>query len=597
MSDVVALKYTVGDLAGRKLAERSVEALKTLGWTEHVDRRGLRLLTKRSPADVAPIVLQDDGGVVMGIMFERADSGARRLLEVDRATAVEWCSSHGHALVERFWGPYLVALLDLERDRVLILRDPMGARPCYFAELGRVRVMFTDLHAWSALCTLEMDLEYLRLFLAHPRLVLERSGIVGVEEAAPGRLYAWERTRTTQTQLWAPEPPSRKDAQMAFDDASALLRSTAESCGVTWAKAGLPIIHRLSGGMDSGAALACIVKGGATDIVAINERPHEIPEADEFEAAARTAGCLGVPLLEVPCAASAVDYRRLLDAPAAPKPSLADLSFADPSVLFVFDQDRAVLLTSGQGGDQVFSRRPLLDGAADAVRDGRSWPEVLQIIMDGARLSGKSAAFLLAQTWQGLTQSQQRSLGRAMGIEAESRDSMRRKAMECSFEHPWVAGIDHRGPARALRALNLIDLSFYQRPTLLAVRSIAAPIFASQPMVETVLRIPPYLMQRGGSDRALARKAFSDLLPGLNLTRTTKGDTTRHFVRVLKANRAYLRDLLQSGELVQRGLVDPVQLTSDLGRPEGPALFRLLSALVAESWIARIKALPAPFAA
>ncbi len=594
MSDVVAFKYTVGDLAGRRLAERSAQVLKTLGWTEHVDRRGLRLLTKPSRADVAQIVLQDDGGVVVGIMFERADSGARRLLEVDRATAVQWCSTHGHALVERFWGPYLVALLDLERDRVLILRDPMGARPCYFAELGSVRVMFTDLHAWSALCSLEIDLEYLRLFLAHPRLVLERTGIVGVEEAAPGRLYAWERTRTTQAQLWAPQPPSRKDCQLGFNDAAALLSSTAQTCGAAWAKAGLPIVHRLSGGMDSGAALACLVKGGATDIVAINERPQEIPEADEFEAAGRTARCLGVPLLEVSCVASAVDYRRLLDAPAAPKPSLADLSFADPSVLFVFDQDRAVLLTSGQGGDQVFSRRPLLDGAADAIRDGRPWNEVLQIIMDGARLSGKSAAFMLEETWRGLTESQQRSLVRAMGIHGEAKHSMRRKAMECSFEHPWVADIDHRGPGRALRALNLIDLNFYQMPTLLSTRSIAAPIFTSQPMVETVLRMPPYLMQRGGSDRAMARKAFSDLLPGLNLARTIKGDTTRHFVRVLSSNRTYLRDLLQSGELVMKGLFDQVELTSDLARPEGPALFRLLGALVAESWIARIKALPPP---
>jgi asparagine synthase (glutamine-hydrolysing) len=112
--------------------------------------------------------------------------------------------------------------------------------------------------------------------------------------------------------------------------------------------------------------------------------------------------------------------------------------------------------------------------------------------------------------------------------------------------------------------------------------------------VETVLRIPPYLMQQGARERALARAAFADVLPASTLDRTRKGDTTRHFQRALDKNLAFLRSFLSSGELMQRGLLDRVRLEEDLAAPEGRAMFRLSAALVAESWIARINALSPP---
>lgn len=108
------------------------------------------------------------------------------------------------------------------------------------------------------------------------------------------------------------------------------------------------------------------------------------------------------------------------------------------------------------------------------------------------------------------------------------------------------------------------------------------------------MRIPPYVMQHGGMTRALARAAFADLLPPATLSRTRKGDTTRHFRRALDNNLDFLRAFLPDGELVRRGIVDRGVLEDDLKAPEGRALFRLSAALVAEFWIARIKALPAP---
>jgi asparagine synthase (glutamine-hydrolysing) len=270
------------------------------------------------------------------------------------------------------------------------------------------------------------------------------------------------------------------------------------------------------------------------------------------------------------------------------------MAFASDEITGVFEHEQVSALTSGQGGDQVFSRRPLTDGAADAIRDGRPWSEIRRILWEESRLSGKPLSEIAGNSWLGLVQPQGRRVTALLNTHTDAKDGDPKAALAYQLEHPWLSDIDHRGPARTYRALNLLDLAFYQRPTPASAHSVAAPVFASQPVVETILRIPPYVMQQGAKTRALARAAFADLLPQETLGRTRKGDTTRHFRRALDNNLDYLRAFLHDGELVRGGILDRAVLEEDLKAPEGRALFRLSAALVAESWIARIKALPPP---
>lgn len=595
MTALIAFKYTVGDYNGRKLAERCVDIMTRDGaWTMAVNSRGLRLLTRTDARDVDAIVLPSDKGVVSGILFERQEAGDRRVYEVDGAAVSTWCASEGKALVEKCWGPYLAVVSDSERDRVLILRDPLGARACYFAELPGVHVMFTDVADWAKLSCLTIDDDYIALFLRHTRIEGARTGLYGVREAIPGVLYRWERSGPAETIAWAPWPPARGAAIVNFDEARAALRKSAEAAASAWAHADQPIVHRLSGGFDSSAALACLVRCGASDIVCVNERPLNVPEGDEFDAASHLAAHVGVKVQGLTFDAARADYAAIQRAPASAKPSPADMAFASNEIASVFDEGKICVLTSGQGGDQVFSRRPLTDAAADAIRDGRSWSEVRRILWEEARLSGKPLSEILSKSWLGLVQRQGRRVTELLNTHRDAKDGDQSAALAYQLAHPWLSDIDHRGPARTYRALNLLDLAFYLRRTPASAYSVAAPIFASQPVVETILRIPPYVMQHGGMSRALARAAFADLMPPATLGRTRKGDTTRHFRRALDNNLDFLRAFLLDGELVRRGILDRSVLEGDLRAPEGRALFRLSAALVAESWIARIKALPPP---
>jgi asparagine synthase (glutamine-hydrolysing) len=146
-------------------------------------------------------------------------------------------------------------------------------------------------------------------------------------------------------------------------------------------------------------------------------------------------------------------------------------------------------------------------------------------------------------------------------------------------------------PARALRMAHLADLQYYHQTSSLSARFVSAPLLTSQPVVECVLSIPPYLMTHGGRERALARAAFEAWLPPKVALRRHKGDTTRYHLKVLERQIAFVREVLLEGELPTRGLVDRAALEETLQRDfivDARAKAGVMTALVAELWLRRL---------
>jgi asparagine synthase (glutamine-hydrolysing) len=78
----------------------------------------------------------------------------------------------------------------------------------------------------------------------------------------------------------------------------------------------------------------------------------------------------------------------------------------------------------------------------------------------------------------------------------------------------------------------------------------------SQPLLELCLRIPTYVLASGGVDRALARRAFAAEVPRPILQRRIKGEVHLFPKDLYAKNRAFVRDLLLSGMLVNQGILD-----------------------------------------
>lgn len=147
-------------------------------------------------------------------------------------------------------------------------------------------------------------------------------------------------------------------------------------------------------------------------------------------------------------------------------------------------------------------------------------------------------------------------------------------------------------PARALRLRHLRDaLSYHDRSATTGAMQPFPPLLA-QPIIDTCLRIPPYIMTAGGQDRSLARAAFAEFAPPAVLSRALKGETTRYFATILAANRGWIGDVLPDGELARTGLIDRARLANLLKvnwGQDGMLADGLYSLIAAEAWLQNLK--------
>ncbi len=605
MSERVFLfRWTPADRRGEAEARECAARLRRgASWLQASHKRGLLLLYRLGQAHDQPVLLSDEIGAVFGVLFERREGQSARLKSegVTREGAYEWAESGGAALITSHWGNYLAVLHDHSSDDVHVLRDPAGSWPVFHAKLQHGHCVFT--HAedfiWARAGACRVDGEGLKLFLAQSRLAMTATGIEGVEEMFPGeRLTLPREGGAVFASAWRPRRGGRLMRLADVAQARIALKDAIIDCAQAWRSVG-PVAHRLSGGLDSSAALAALCapgKDGAgpgAGIVAINERPRAAPEGDESVYARLVARALAIPLVEIEQDAGEVDYRRLLDAPCAARPALTELSFASGKFLHAAEATGARVLTSGQGGDQVFQRGGAIYFPCDALGEGLRGQALIARAVEAAQVSRMSVWRVLAQT---LHQSLRRAMGRSAGaIGAIGANPFWGLHMEAAIAaenqaHPWAADSARASPARAYLIRNLADIAYYHRPSQTASAFIQAPFLAAQPVIELVLSMPSYFHALGGVDRAMLRGAFAEELPPAILARRTKGDTTRHFARVAARNLALMRALLIDGALVRAGLLDRWRVEAALKRPsvtDAQAMSALLNAFVAETWMRR----------
>ncbi len=120
-------------------------------------------------------------------------------------------------------------------------------------------------------------------------------------------------------------------------------------------------------------------------------------------------------------------------------------------------------------------------------------------------------------------------------------------------------------------------------------------VLMSQPLMELCLRIPSYVWISGGRDRAIARRAFANVLPAEIVRRTQKGAIDRHNRRLLDENAAFIREMLLDGLMVNAGLLDREKLALYMSPDVSSAGYEynevLRQHLCTEVWLRRWSAL------
>lgn len=594
---VLCIRWTPNDRDGARRGRALAAKLTQDAWRKVCDWRGVMLFVHAdSFANV--IVLPAEFGVIVGPLFERGQT--QPVQTITSADAEALVTTGGANLFSKYWGPCSALLHNKGYDYFHALRDPAGGAPLYMHEAEQLQVFFTSLEDFTAIWDgeLECDEEMVSAYMVQPRLLTCRTAIKNVEELLAGERLTFGRDSWRRDLIWRPLAKDRFGVE-DFDAAATALRDSVLECARAWTEfnvvhGGHPIAHRLSGGLDSSIVLAALRASGSAprSLVCFNEYPEGTPEGDERVLARIAANHFGCQLVEHASCVGAFSYQRILDAPLPVRPTHTELSHGAPELAEAIGALGAVLVTSGQGGDQVLHRRRFAAAAVDAAFDRVGLTAWFQIAQDTARLAR-------VPIWDALSETIAHAVGRRASLfnplfartplGAPGATSI---ATEEWRLHPWADLFAQTPPARAARAMHIADLSYYHERSAVTRSFTTAPVLASLPVIEAVLSMPPYLMTLGGFDRSLARAAFASDLPDAVRTRSHKGDTTRFHNRVLERQLPFMRELLLDGELVRRGLVARTRIEDALRRDviaDGSLKGALMSAFVAEAWLQRFK--------
>ncbi len=565
-------------------------------WDLAVGGRGLAVYCAGvRPGSMAPYLLHDGAGVVLGKLFARAGEGALASGEVilgARETAAI-VSTEGRALVEHYWGRYVGFLHDAPGDRTWILRDPSGGLPCFMVASGPVTIVASSAEDWAPLSIpVSINWRYVAAHLASSQpLECTETGLNEVSSVHAGECVALHEGRVTCAFYWHPAEIASNALEDATDAVSTL-RSTVRTCVRAWAACYDGVLHRLSGGLDSSIVLSCLHDAPArTRITCVNyySQGSNTDERRYARLAARQARC---ELIEEERDAT-VSLAAMLNASRSARPSVHVYSLHYGRAEARLGQARgASAIFSGEYGDALFYQNPAMLAAADFVHRHGFRPDLFGVALDVANVEGVSIWRVLRQA---IVDGRPSKIAWTIGEQVASHRSLMTRAVlddlgsDDRFINPWLQSVEGL-PMGKLRHIHMACVpQLPYDPLGGAGEPEQVPALVSQPIIELCLRLPTYLLVKGGWDRSIARRAFRHDVPREIITRRTKGGVEEHVKDVFRRNLPFVRELLLDGQLVRRGLLDRSRLEAVLaGQPTDTRapMSELHRYLITEAWLA-----------
>jgi asparagine synthase (glutamine-hydrolysing) len=242
---------------------------------------------------------------------------------------------------------------------------------------------------------------------------------------------------------------------------------------------------------------------------------------------------------------------------------------------------------SGQGGDHLFQRRRDYSIAAEFLHRHGLKRGIGTVLADSSRLLRKPAYRVLLQAAR-----LRLFPGQEDSYVTQNKPDFLRADVTDSFhldpaQHPWVENASHLPRAMLHRIFDIVDCQHFYAYTC-DYADLVHPLI-SQPLIECRLRIPSYILACGGTDRGLARLAFSEKIPAAIAARLTKGGADAYWNDLVMGNLKFLRPFLLDGHLEAAGLIDrrvmnDLLTEQQLIRAVQP-LAPVLSCLFAEGWL------------
>jgi asparagine synthase (glutamine-hydrolysing) len=472
--------------------------------------------------------------------------GARFATHCDTETMLAAFICWGKDAWPKLEGMYAAAIWDRLTRTLTLARDPLGIKPLYLSEQKGGLSFASELKALLVLPDHEFDVDPRAVhdFFSYGHVRTPRSIYRQARSLPPGHWLSFDAEgRTEQAAFWKP----RLRVEQGVSEAEWIERMREMLLGTVRRHmlADVPVASFLSGGIDSSAVTAAMVRSSDAPIKAFTIG-YPGARIDESEAAAEIARHLGVEHIVRPVALEEAEAILPTVQACYDEPFAADAAI--PTwYLSKLAAEHVKVVLCGEGGDELFAGynrhrnarnlqrwRPLLRALGPAARLAEQLPATGWRGLDDLRLHARRAAEYAAipDGWQ------QFFAGTQLGAA-----SIRRRLYTADFrrdqEGPNDLAAQEReyfadAPPEAkdpIEQFLLADLTVSLPSAMLPrldrasmAHSLEARVpFLSHVMVDWSLTLPLDMKLRGGTGKYALRKAVALWLPESVMKRRKQG--------------------------------------------------------------------------
>ena len=304
--------------------------------------------------------------------------GHRFRTDTDTEVIVHLYEEYGDELVDHLRGMFAFCLWDSRRERALVVRDRLGIKPLFYAQVGEVLLFGSEIKAILASRVVDRDLDYQALdaFMTFTYIPAPLSIYKSVRKLDPGHMLVYESGRVKKRCYWdvdfaaVNQEKDESDWLHCFDEAI-------EDAVSSHLVSDVPVGAFLSGGVDSSLVVALMSQHlrEAVQTFTMGFGGKKNPLLDERPLAAEVAARYGCEFNEYTVQP---DFRAIVgDIVKAFDEPFADDSVIPSYYISQLTRQKVKVALSGLGGDELFAGYQRYSGVLLSQYYSRWVPELL----------------------------------------------------------------------------------------------------------------------------------------------------------------------------------------------------------------------------
>jgi asparagine synthase (glutamine-hydrolysing) len=455
--------------------------------------------------------------------------------EVLLQSYLEW----GLECVHRLNGMFAFAVWDGPRERLWLVRDPVGVKPLFYHDDGRRLRFGSEIKAILAdeSVSRQPDWEGIDAFLTFGYLPAPLTGFEGVRQLPPGSWLLVEDGHVSR-HAWYRLPYPDGPPTMTADEAVELLRGTLHNCVERQMVSDVPLGVLVSGGLDS-AAVAWHAQEARGDEVDGFHIAFGEGSFDESPYARRVAEACGIRLHARTLTTDNTDL--LARAVWHAEEPLADNSMIPFYLLAGFARERVTVALSGDGADELLAGymtyqasryAPLYRRLPGWLRRGAIAPLVRALPVSTRKYGLATLARRFVEgaeegtlrdhcSWRQIVSSRNKQTLYA-SVANSGWDAVGRYAAAAEDAPDWLTPLERQLHVDFRCHLPSDMLTKVDRMSMAHALEVRVPLLDLE-MVAACLRIPAKLKLHGRSTKHVLKKVMAGVLPAELVQRRKQG--------------------------------------------------------------------------